>query len=208
MYCGKKIIGIIPARSGSKGIFNKNMQILGKRSLIGHAAFLLNSIDWVDTKVISTDSPAYASEAKKYGLTFYSLRPYELSTDEAQSIDVIKQIWKQSEINENCLYDFGLILEPTSPLRSLNDIERCMRAQLVGQQGCTFTVSETPAHFTFEKAIKLKKIQKRFFYRKKQLSILIVTISPNIIIETGFAIVCHVNKFLKLDALLKKIVWV
>ena len=64
MYFEKSVIGIVPARSGSKGIPNKNMKLLGEHTLIGHAAKLLNSLSWIDNKVISTDNIEYAAEGE------------------------------------------------------------------------------------------------------------------------------------------------
>ena len=65
MFLNKKIIGLIPARSGSKGIKNKNMQKLGQHSLIAHSVSFLNSLNYLDYKIISTDSMQYIKEAKK-----------------------------------------------------------------------------------------------------------------------------------------------
>jgi len=75
MIEGKRIIAIVPARSGSKGIPNKNMRLFKGRSLIGWAGITLNQLSFIDAKVISTDSYEYAEEGRRYGLDAPFLRP-------------------------------------------------------------------------------------------------------------------------------------
>ena len=62
MLHNKKVLAVIPARSGSKGIKDKNMKVLGGLSLIARAAKCINELDWIDAKVLSTDSERYVDE--------------------------------------------------------------------------------------------------------------------------------------------------
>ena len=68
MIANQRVLAVVPARSGSKGIPDKNLQLLGGVSLIGRAARLLRSSDcaWIDRAIISTDAPAYAAEAEAH----------------------------------------------------------------------------------------------------------------------------------------------
>ncbi len=75
MYLGKKILAVVPARSGSKGVKDKNMKTFEGISLIARAAKCLNELDWIDEKILSTDSNRYADEGRKYGLQIPFLRP-------------------------------------------------------------------------------------------------------------------------------------
>ena len=91
------------------------------------------------------------------------MRPPELASDDAKTVDVIEHVWKQIEEKNNFIIDLGVIIEPTSPLRTQEDIEECMQVQYERKPGCTFTVSETPAHFSFEKSIQLnEKFEAKF----------------------------------------------
>jgi CMP-N-acetylneuraminic acid synthetase len=122
MFLNKKIIGLIPARSGSKGIKNKNMQKIGKNSLIGHAVTFINSLNLLDYKLISTDSKLYIEEAKRFGLNNYLLRSKNLSSDNASIIDVINNAIKFAEKKNKLYFDYLLLIEPTSPFRLKTDI--------------------------------------------------------------------------------------
>ena len=90
MLNGKRILAVVPARSGSKGIPHKNLQPLQGISLIGWAGRTLQAVSFLDARVISTDSPAYAREGARYGLDAPFLRPRTLSTDRAAAIDVAR----------------------------------------------------------------------------------------------------------------------
>ncbi len=127
MYLGKRVLAVVPARSGSKGVPDKNMKILGGLSLIARAAECLNELDWLDAKVLSTDSNRYADEGKKYGLQVPFLRPDSLSGDNATAIDTMIHALQKSEKIFNMEFDILLIIEPTSPFRIASDIENACR---------------------------------------------------------------------------------
>ena len=119
MYNNHKTLAIIPARSGSKRLPNKNMQKIMGVSLIGWAGNCLSKLPWIDKKVISTDSDAYGREGKRYGLEFLK-RPEALSQGEHRSI--IPTLIHALQ-TFNMPYDIILVIEPTSPLRKPEDIE-------------------------------------------------------------------------------------
>ena len=127
MYLGKRVLAVVPARSGSKGVRDKNMKILGGLSLIARAAECLNELDWLDAKILSTDSNRYADEGKKYGLQVPFLRPDLLSSDNATAIDTMVHALRESEKVFDTEFDILLIIEPTSPFRIASDIEGVCR---------------------------------------------------------------------------------
>ena len=120
----KKIIAIVPARSGSKGIPDKNMCMLGGRTLIARAAQVLSdpACAWIDLKLLSTDSERYAEEGRRHGLECPFLRPEALSRDDTGAIETLQQAWRQAEGHFAERYDVLLIVEPTCPLRRAEDI--------------------------------------------------------------------------------------
>lgn len=117
MYANKSFLAIIPARSGSKGIVDKNIKEINNKPLIAYTIDACIKSRIFDNIIISTDSKKYAIIAESYGASVPFLRPKELATDEASSNEVILHVLKEMEkIGE--LYDYIVFLQPTSPLRN------------------------------------------------------------------------------------------
>ncbi len=147
MYKDKKFIAIIPARGGSKGIKNKNIVLLRGKPLIAYTIEAAKESRIFDEILVSTDSTEIARVATKYGANVPFMRPTELSTDSASSIDVI--VHTLSYFIENGTYfDYFVLLQPTSPLRTSSDIINA--AQLVFEKDANSVVSVCEAeHTTF-----------------------------------------------------------
>lgn len=124
MKDGRKFIAIVPARSGSKGIPDKNMRMLGGRTLIARAAQVLSdpACGWIDRKLLSTDCERYAEEGRKHGLECPFLRPEALSRDDTGAVETLQQAWRQAEGHYGERYDVLLVVEPTCPMRRAEDI--------------------------------------------------------------------------------------
>ena len=150
-----KILAVVPARCGSKGIAEKNLKVIAGFSLIAWAAKTLNNISWIDHSIISTDSQKYADEGVSSGLDAPFLRPPELSTDLSYSIDVWAHAWSMAEKIYDKQFDISLLIEPTSPLREPIDIEKTVNILIEGNYSTAITVSRNPAHFTPEKTLKI-----------------------------------------------------
>jgi CMP-N-acetylneuraminic acid synthetase len=121
-----KILAIIPARSGSKGIPNKNIIDVCGKPLIQYSiesALSLKAKGLIEKVIISTDSDKIAQISLKLGAEVPFLRPKEISGDKSKSIDLITHAIKSfEEINE--FYDAILLLQPTSPMRKLKHLEK------------------------------------------------------------------------------------
>ena len=112
-----KILCLIPARSGSKGVPNKNIKKLGKKPLIAYSIeAALNAGIPMDI-IVSTDSPTIKNIAEEYGASVPFIRPDYLATDETKSIDVVIHALSLLK-SEGKNYDFVVLLQPTSPFRS------------------------------------------------------------------------------------------
>lgn len=120
-----KIIAIIPARSGSKGLKDKNIKLLnGKPLMVYSIEAALNSLCF-DSIVVSTDSKKYAEIAEQYGAEVPALRAEYLSGDKvATNTVVIDLLAKLKENGEE--FDYLMILQPTSPLRTSEDIRKAI----------------------------------------------------------------------------------
>jgi CMP-N,N'-diacetyllegionaminic acid synthase len=117
-----KILAIIPARSGSKGLKNKNIKLLNGKHLIGYTIEAAIKSNIFTDIIVSTDSEEYAEISKVYGAKVPFLRSKELSSDTASSIDVIIDAINKME-NLGKKYDYFMLLQPTSPLRTEKNIK-------------------------------------------------------------------------------------
>ena len=113
-----RILCLIPARGGSKIILQKNIKLLSGKPLIAWTIDAAKKSKYIDQIVVSTDNIEVAEIAKKYGAKVPFLRPDELATDEALSIEVVLHALKQLPG-----FDWLLLLQPTSPLRTNSDID-------------------------------------------------------------------------------------
>lgn len=116
-----KNIAIIPARSGSKGLKNKNIKLLNGKPLIAYSIEAAIKSKMFDVVHVSTDSEEYADIAKRYGADVPFLRSAETSSDTASSWDAVKEVLnKYSELGKD--FDTFMLLQPTSPLRTDEDV--------------------------------------------------------------------------------------
>jgi CMP-N-acetylneuraminic acid synthetase len=160
---GLTVFAVVPARSGSKGIPDKNMALLGGRSLIERAARVLSEIPWIDRRIISTDSSSYANEARTHGLDAPFLRPKELSHDKAGALETITHALTACEEMESRTYDLTIVAEPTSPLREAIDIERTVKTLLEASADAAFTVSPIDTKCHPDKALQIANGRVKFY---------------------------------------------
>ncbi len=116
-----KNIAIIPARSGSKGIKDKNIQKFCGKPLMASAIETAMESGCFDEIMVSTDSEIYADIAKKYGANVPFLRSEAASSDEASSWSAVEEVLEMYE-REGRNFDTFCLLQPTSPLRTAEDV--------------------------------------------------------------------------------------
>jgi len=114
----KQILAIVPARGGSKGIPQKNIRKLGGTPLIGITLRELSKVDKDLNVLVSTDDPAIAEIAARFGCPVQELRPPDLAQDDTAMIDVVIDAIEKN----NCNY--VLLLQPTSPFRTSEHINK------------------------------------------------------------------------------------
>ena len=134
-----KIIAIIPARGGSKGLPGKNIKALHNKPLIAWTVNTALASHYINDVIVSTDDPKIAEIASEYGAEVPFIRPIELAFDKSSSIDVIEHA-----INElaSCgrIYDIVVMLEPTSPLREAKDIDNGVNRLIESGAGSVVSV--------------------------------------------------------------------
>ena len=123
MINNKKILAIITARAGSKRLPNKNILDLAGKPLIAWTIDEAKKSKYIDKLIVSTDSEKIAEISKKYGTEVPFMRPKELADDNATSIDVIKHA---IEFLGKDKFDYILLLQPTSPLRTIDEIDNAI----------------------------------------------------------------------------------
>ena len=116
MYQEHKILAIIPARGGSKGIPNKNIIDLCGKPLIAYSIEAAKKSQYIDDVIVSTDSTIIQNISLTYGAEIPFLRPAELATDTAKTIDCMLYTIKQLALS-NRHYTLVVLLQPTQPIR-------------------------------------------------------------------------------------------
>ena len=119
MYKDKKILAIVPARGGSKRLPKKNLMDLAGKPLIAYSIEAAKNSQYIDDVIMSSESQEILSVAKQYGAQTPFVRPKELAEDASRSIDVVIHAIKTLTQS----YDAVILLQPTSPLRTSEDID-------------------------------------------------------------------------------------
>lgn len=142
-----KILAIIPARSGSKGLKDKNIKPLCGIPLCAYTIKAAQESGVFSEIHFSTDSQEYARIAESYGASVPFFRRKELATDSASSWDVVKDVINEYR-KKNMEFDAAMLLQPTVPFRSAEDICNCVK--MLGERSAGAIVSVTePDHSPF-----------------------------------------------------------
>lgn len=129
-----KIIGIIPARSGSKSVKDKNIRLLNGKPMISYSIEHALQSRYINKVVVSTDSEKYAEIAKQYGAEIPFLRPSQYAQDNSLDIEVFEHTLEFLEKNENYVPDIVVHLRPTYPIRNIVDIDNMIEILLQNPQ--------------------------------------------------------------------------
>lgn len=163
MIAGKRVLAVVPARSGSKGIPDKNLQTIAGRSLIGWAAVTIQGAATVDQAVLSTDSERYMADAAAYGLAAPFRRPPELSTDTAGAVDTMLHAVSETERVTGERFDVCLIVEPTCPLRRSEDLDRSVTLLAETGADSVVTVSRADSKYHPRKLLTIREDRLDFY---------------------------------------------
>lgn len=118
----ERVLALIPARGGSKGIPGKNIKELAGKPLIAHTIEAARNCSCLDDVLVSTDSKEIAETAKHHGAWVPFLRPEELASDMAKTVDAVLYTLERLA-REGKDYDYVVLLQPTSPLRTAEDMK-------------------------------------------------------------------------------------
>lgn len=129
-----KILAIIPARSGSKSIKDKNIRIFHGKPMLAYSIEHARQSTFINRIIVSTDSESYAEIAKQYGAEVPFLRPVEYATDTALDIDVFEHALNYLEKEEGYIPELVVHLRPTYPIRNPKDIDAMIEQMLQDEQ--------------------------------------------------------------------------
>lgn len=138
-----KVLAVVPARGGSKGIKLKNLRTVQGRPLVALAGDVAKQVPEIDRRVVSTDHEEIARVAAIAGLDAPFLRPEGISGDRIGDWDVLVNALRETEAFDGTTYDIVVMLQPTSPLRRASDVSGVIRMLVDGGYDSVWSVSRT-----------------------------------------------------------------
>ncbi len=159
------VLAIIPARSGSKGIKNKNIKKINNVTLIEKAYTVAKKSKIFDQIIISTDSIKYQNLLKKQKIDIFSLRSKKYSSDKSTDLQLLKYEIKKNEKFFKKKFSVIALLQPTSPMRSIRDLKKCFFKLKKEKLDAIWTLSKIDKKFNPIKLLKIKK-DKIMYYDK------------------------------------------
>jgi CMP-N-acetylneuraminic acid synthetase len=152
-----KILAIVPARGGSKGIPRKNIYPLCNRPLVYYTIRAIQKSKMITRAILSSDSEEILNIAKGYGLEAPFVRPAELAQDDTPALPVIKHAVEYLEESENYRADYIILLQPTSPLRTEIHIDEALAKLISSDADSVVSVVQVPHNFTPGSIMKLER---------------------------------------------------
>ena len=157
MIENKTILAIIPARGGSKGVLRKNIREVAGKPLIAWTIESAQKSKYIDRLILSSDDSEIISVARKWGCDVPFVRPAELSQDDTPGIEPVIHA-----INALPRYDYVVLLQPTSPLRTVENIDKSIEMCLCKNATTCVSVTESDQSpfwmFTVDADGKMRKL--------------------------------------------------
>lgn len=156
MHAGRRILVVVPARGGSKGVLRKNLRPLLGVPLVARVGQLVRELAFVDRAVVSTDDDEIAEVAEAVGLAAPFRRPEALSGDRVGDLEVLTHALEALEAGDGVRYDLVVMLQPTSPLRRPEHVEAVVEKLVADELDAVWTVSETDLKYHPRKQLVLE----------------------------------------------------
>ena len=143
MIGGLRVLAIVPARGGSKGFPRKNLALLDGVPLVARVGHVVAGCASIDRAVVSTDDEEIAEVAVGAGLDAPFRRPEDLSGDRVADVPVLRHALTATEADDGTHYDVVVMLQPTAPLRTADQVEGALRMLVDDDLDAVWTVSAT-----------------------------------------------------------------
>ena len=172
MYKNKRILALIPARGGSKGLPGKNTLSFHRKPLIAHSISQAFKSKYLDKVMVSTDSEKIAGVSRKHGACVPFLRPKSLASSKSNMSDVVIHALNYlSRKGEE--HDLILLLQPTSPLRVSGDIDKAIELYFVKKASAVVSVCPCEHHpwlsATLKQDLKIEKLLGKVHKNRQEL---------------------------------------
>mgnify|MGYP006085824067 CR=1 FL=1 len=161
------ILGIIPARSGSKGITNKNIIKIKNQNLISYSIKSAKKSRLLTDKIVSTDSIKIAKISKKELIDVPFLRPKKLASDRSLIVDTLLYCLKKMEKLKKKKYEYVVLIQPTAPNRKKNEIDQCIKKIINTNSDSLISLTEVDEPHPFKLKIIKNGIVKNFLKKGK-----------------------------------------
>jgi len=157
------VVAVIPARSGSKSVVDKNIKLLAGHPLIAYSIAVARLSTLIEQVIVTTDSSEIAEISRQYGAEVPFLRPREISMDDSPDIDFFKHYLSFLSERKSSLPEYMVHLRPTSPLRDVNVLNKAIRLMLA-DKSATSMRSVYPSPISPYKVFKMDGPYLRGFY--------------------------------------------
>lgn len=143
MIAGRRVLAIVPARGGSKGIPLKNLRPVLGVPMVARVGEVVRALPVIDRTVVSTDHEEIALVAEAAGIAAPFRRPPDISGDRIGDWDVLAHALQETEQLDGIIYHIIVMLQPTSPLRRPEHVQAAIEMLVDGDWDAVWTVSET-----------------------------------------------------------------
>ncbi len=195
MFLKKKILALVPARGGSKGIKLKNLRKVNGISLLGHTSKFINKCKFFDEKLVSTDSNKILNEAHKLKLKIFERSKFT-SRDYSSDFDVISEVLNDKKIKKQ-KYDFVVYLQPTSPIRKVSQLTKALGLVIKKGYDASWSISKIDKKFHPKKILKISKKNSLSIYMNNGKKIFARQQLDEVYIRNGIFYIFRISKFLK-----------
>ena len=192
----RKILAIIPARGGSKGVPRKNIKLMNGYPMIYYTINAALNSELINRVIVSTDDEEIAQVAKKYEAEVPFRRPDELANDMASSLSVLKHTVRWLNDNENYVPDVVVFLLTTYPLRKSKHIDMAIKKLIETNAKSVCTVYETDKHPYWMSELEGDK---SFFFKDEKTRISRRQDLPKYYMLGGGIFVYYTNNLMKLE---------
>lgn len=142
MFSNKKIVCVVPARGGSKGVPRKNIKMIAGKPLIAYTIGQALQSPYIDRVIVSTEDAEIADVSRQFGAETPFTRPVELAGDQSSTIDVLLHAIHWLQEKEEYHFDILVLLHATTPLRNVYDINSCIEMLIAEKADNVFSVTE------------------------------------------------------------------
>ncbi|MDA7604036.1 acylneuraminate cytidylyltransferase family protein [Candidatus Pelagibacter sp.] len=195
MFLNRKILALIPARGGSKGIKLKNLKKINNLSLLAHTSKFIDKCKFFDDKFVSTESKKIINEANKLGAKIFK-RSKLTSKDYTSDFEVISEVLNDKLIQKS-KYDFVIYLQPTSPIRKISQIKKALSIVIKKKYDTSWSITKIDKKFHPKKILKISKDNFLSIYNNEGKKIFARQQLEDIYIRNGIFYIFRVSKLLK-----------